>query len=359
MSTIGWMLTRMILLRFAGILFVLASFVITLEVFTLVDDILQVRGGNLWAVPEYAWLMLPGTLSTFLPVSALLAILLTLVELTLKNELPAIWAAGVSPLRVVMMLMPVGLLLGGLHFLLNDQIAPRTEPQLAAWGIGEHGRKKLMVGERDPIWLRSGDDIMRAGTSNRDATVLEDVIIFRRSPTGLLQEQIMAARASLKGDGRWLLDNVAVYYADTALPHRLDQLVYSGAMRPAAQGMRSGDPEEMSIADLGYFIANEGFGIRPAYVYETWWHRRISLLVTAWLMIGICIPLSARFRRGGAAGQLFIIGMAIGFTFSIFDGISLTMGEAGFVAPWIAGWIPVMVYGVLAGAIALRAETVQ
>jgi lipopolysaccharide export system permease protein len=168
MSTIGWMLTRMILLRFAGILFVLASFVITLEVFTLVDDILQVRGGNLWAVPEYAWLMLPGTLSTFLPVSALLAILLTLVELTLKNELPAIWAAGVSPLRVVMMLMPVGLLLGGLHFLLNDQIAPRTEPQLAAWGIGEHGRKKLMVGERDPIWLRSGDDIMRAGASNRD-----------------------------------------------------------------------------------------------------------------------------------------------------------------------------------------------
>ena len=359
MTVIGWMLTRMILLRFAGIVFLLASFVITLEVFTLVDDILKARQGDPWAVAEYAWLLLPGTISTFLPVSALLAILLTLVELSIRNELPAIWAAGVSPLRVVMMLLPVGLLLGGLHFLLNDQIAPRTEPQLAAWGIGEHGRKRLMVGERDPIWLRAGNDIMRASASNREATQLEGVIIFRRSDAGLLQEQIMAARATLKGDGRWLLDDVAVYYADAALPHRLDQLVYSGAMRPAAQGMRSGDPEEMTIADLGYFIANEGFGIRPAYVYETWWHRRISLLVTAWLMIGICVPLSARFRRGGAAGRLFVIGMAIGFTFSIFDGISLTMGEAGFVPPWVAGWIPVMVYGVLAGAIALRAETVQ
>jgi lipopolysaccharide export system permease protein len=359
MTIVGWLLTRMIISRFLGILLGLSIFVITLEVFTLVDDILALRQGNPWAVAEYAWLLVPGTFSTFLPVSALLAILLTLVELSIRNELPAIWAAGVSPLRVVMMLMPLGLLLGGLHFLLNDQVAPRTEPQLAAWGIGEHGRKKLIVGERDPIWLRSGNDIMRAGSSNPDSTLLQEVIIFRRSDEGLLQEQIMASRASLQADGRWLLDDVAVYYADTALPHRLDRLVYSGTMRPAAQGMRSGDPEEMTIADLGYFIANEGFGIRPTYVYETWWHRRISLLITAWLMIAICIPLSARFRRGGAAGQLFVIGMAIGFTFSIFDGISLTMGEAGFVPPWVAGWIPVIAYGILAAAIALRAETVQ
>ncbi|MFO1090506.1 MAG: LptF/LptG family permease [Hyphomicrobiales bacterium] len=359
MTIVGWLLTRMILFRFVGILFVLSFFVITLEVFTLVGDILELKNGDPSAVLQYAWLLLPGTLSTFLPVSALLAILLTLVELSIKNELPAIWAAGVSPLRVVMMLLPVGLLLGGLHFLLNDQLAPRVETQLATWGIGEHGRKKLIVGEHDPIWLRAGNDIMRAGTSNTDSSLLQDVIIFRRSDQGLLQEQIMAAKATLEPNGRWLLEDVVVYYADAAAPHRLDRLIYSGSMRPAAQGMRSGDPEEMTTADLGYFIANEGFGIRPAYVYETWWHRRISLLVTAWLMIAICIPLSARFRRGGAAGYLFVIGMAIGFTFSIFDGISLTMGEAGFVPPWIAGWIPVIAYAILAVAIALRAETVQ
>ena len=73
-------------------------------------------------------------------------------------------------------------------------------------------------------------------------------------------------------------------------------------MRPAAAGARSGDPEEMSLADLDYFIDNSGFGIRPAWVYETWWHKRLSLFFSALVMIAICIPLAVRFRRGGGIG---------------------------------------------------------
>ena len=51
------------------------------------------------------------------------------------------------------------------------------------------------------------------------------------------------------------------------------------------------------------------------------------MLLTAWLMIAICMPLAVRFRRSGAGGPIFMIGLAIGFTYSIFEGISLTMGE--------------------------------
>ena len=61
------------------------------------------------------------------------------------------------------------------------------------WGIGDYGEKKLKVGgERDPIWMRAGRDILRAGSANAQATELEDVIIFRRDDDGLLREQIMA-----------------------------------------------------------------------------------------------------------------------------------------------------------------------
>jgi lipopolysaccharide export system permease protein len=160
-------------------------------------------------------------------------------------------------------------------------------------------------------------------------------------------------------DQRWLLEDVVIYTAEAARPSRVKWLVYSGAMRPAAAGSRSGDPEEMSIGDLGYFIRNAGFGIRPAYVYETWWHRRVSMLLTAWLMIAICLPLAVRYRRSGAGSQIFMIGLAIGFTYSIFEGISLTMGETGMITPWIAAWIPLITYSAVGAAIAFRAETVQ
>jgi len=358
MTIIGWMLSRMILMRFLAFLVGITGFVITLQVFTLVDDILKAGGDKLIAVAEYALLLWPVTAATFVAVCALLAVLLTLVELAARNELAAIWGTGVSPYRLVLMLMPVGLTLGGLQFLIVDQAVPRVTPALVDWGIGDYGKKKLAVGEGDPIWLRSGNDILRAGKANASASELDNVIIFRRNATGTLDEQIMASHAVLK-DQRWLLEDVVIYTAEAARPSRVKWLVYSGAMRPAAAGSRSGDPEEMSIGDLGYFIRNAGFGIRPAYVYETWWHRRVSMLLTAWLMIAICLPLAVRYRRSGAGGQIFMIGLAIGFTYSIFEGISLTMGETGMITPWIAAWIPLITYSAVGAAIAFRAETVQ
>ncbi len=356
MKIVGWMLTRMVLIRFLLTLFGISIFVITLDIVTYAKDILALDNGNPDIVFSYFMMRLPGTLSTFLPISVLIAMLLVLMELTYRNELPAIWSAGISPLRIVLMLLPFAVVAGGLHFLLNDQAVPRTAPTLRDWGIGDYGEKKLQVGgERDPIWMRAGRDILRAGSSNAQSTELEDIIIFRRDEAGLLHEQIVAKRAILNQD-RWLLSTVVVYYRDNLPPNRLDQMIYSGSFRPAAAGSRSGDPEEMSMGDLGYFIENSGFGIRPAWVYQTWWHKRLTLFVTALAMVALCIPLAVRFRRGGGIGVMFATGLSLGFLFFIVDGVSLTMGELGFVTPWFAAWAPVLGLTAVAGIVSFRTE---
>lgn len=354
---IGWMLTRMVVLRFVMILFGISVFVITLDVATYVDEILKRNDGQLSSLAHYAFLRLPGTLSTFMAISVLLALLLTLMELSYHSETTAIWASGTSPLGVIVKLLPIGVVLGAINFAINDRAVPTVAPVLHAWGIGDYGNKQLNIGEKDPIWMRSGNDILRAADSNPQSTELENIVIFRRSLEGILVEQIMAERARLV-DGRWELTNVIVYYQENLPPNRLATLIYSGTLRPAAAGARSGDPEEMTIGDLDYFIANSGFGIRPAHVYETWWHKRITLFVSAWLMIGICVPLAARFRRGGGIGFLFFVGVALGFVFFVLDGISLTMGELGLVPPWMAAWLPIFIFAGIASSMVLRAETI-
>lgn len=357
MKIVAWMLTRMIAVRFFGILFGVSIFVLSLDVVAYAKEILALGSGGAGIVAEYMLMRAPSTLATFLPISMLLALLLVLTELSYRNEIPALWSAGLSPFRITVMLLPLGFLAGGLHFLLTDWAIPAAAPTLREWGVGDYGEKKLKLGERDPIWMRSGSDILRAGAANADSTHLEDVIIFRRDATGLLREQIFARQAVLDGD-RWNLRDVIVYYRDNLPPDRLSALVYSGALKPAAAGARSGDPEQMSLADLGYFIDNAGFGIRPAWVYETWWHKRLALFFSALVMIAISIPLATRFRRGGGIGALFAAGVGIGFIYFVADGIALTMGELGFVTPWLAAWMPVVVFGAVATAITLRAETV-
>ena len=355
--TLTWMFTRMALMRFGLILAGVTAFVLTLEVITYVDEIIKIDDNYLVSLAHYGLLRLPATLSTFLPISVLLAVLLTLTELSYRSELVAIWAAGGSPLQIMVMLLPLGMVLGGLNFLVNDQAAPRAAPQLHEWAIGDYGRKELDLGEKDPIWMRAGSDIVRAGDANAQASELNDVIIFRRDGNGELLEQIMARRAVLDGD-RWQLFDVVVYYPDNQPPNRLERLVYSGAMRPAASGVRSGDPEEMSMAQLDYFIANAGFGIRPVHVYETWWHKRTTLLFSAWLIIAVCVPLAVRFRRGGGIGYMFALGVAIGFIFFVLDGISVTLGEIGLMPPALAAWLPSLILTAVAAAMTVRAEAI-
>jgi lipopolysaccharide export system permease protein len=355
--TLTWMFTRMALMRFGMILFGITAFVLTLEVITYVDEVIRLGDNYMVALGYYALMRLPATLSTFMPISVLLALLLTLTELSYRSELVAIWAAGGSPVQIMVMLLPLGIVLGGLNFLVNDQAAPRAAPQLHAWAIGDYGKKQLKLGEKDPIWMRSDTDIVRAGDANDRASELEDVTIFRRDDDGRLVEQIMARRAVLDGN-RWQLYDVVVYYPENQPPSRLARLVYSGAMRPAASGVRSGDPAEMSMAQLGYFISNGGFGIRPVHVYETWWHKRTTLLFTAVLIIAFCVPLTVRFRRGGGIGYLFAIGVAVGFAFFVLDGISVTLGEIGLMPPALAAWLPSLMLGAIAAALTVRGEAI-
>jgi lipopolysaccharide export system permease protein len=50
------------------------------------------------------------------------------------------------------------------------------------------------------------------------------------------------------------------------------------------------------------------------------------------------------------------VGIGLGFLFFVLDGIAVTMGELGFVAPWLAAWGPVLGFAAIAGMITFRAE---
>jgi lipopolysaccharide export system permease protein len=346
-NRIARMVALMIIMRFIPIVLGLAIFVLTLEIVTYVKEILAQGEGHLSFIATYVITRAPSTLATFVPISLLLALLLAMTELSYRNETTAIWSVGLSPARLIMMLMPLALLIGAFHFLLVDRLVPATSPTLRAWAIGDYGEKRIRVGERDPIWLRSGADILRAATSNPAATRLTDVVIFRRDETGILLEQIFAEEAKL-GTAGWTLKQVTIYTKESALPKKLPEMIYAGTMRAAKAGSRSGDPEEMTIGDLSYFISNEGFGIRPTHVYQTWWHKRVSLIFVSLVMVALVVPLTVRFRRGGGLGVLFTLGIGMGFTFFILDGVALSIGELGFVFPWLAAWLPVLVFGSVA-----------
>lgn len=356
MSIIARMLTRMILVRFSVIILGLCSFVLTFEVVGFLNDVLGISPNPLVAIFTYVVMRLPVLMSIFLPTSLLLALLMSMTELSYRNELTAIWATGISPSRLIIKLLPMAILVGVVHFLVVDQAVPAAAPSLRTWGIGDYATRKLSTDPRDPIWIRSGDDIMRAEKMSADGDELKNVIVFKRAPTGELLGQIFADKAVRDGE-HWLLTNVSRYDTEGSSPIREGLFIYDGALR-LADNKRIGSPEEMTFAEIRNFIQHNGYGVRAPYVYETWEQKRLTPIFIAIVMVVLTVPLGTKFRRGGGLGGIFAVGVALGFAYMLADGVAMTLGEAGTVAPWIAAWGPLLVMAAIALALLARTDHV-
>ncbi len=355
MSLLARLLTKMIFIRFIVILLGLSAFVLTLEVVGFLTDIEKIHGNALLAVGLYGLARLPGILTLFLPTSLLLALLLAMTELSYRNELTAIWATGISPARLIVKLLPLALGIGILQFAIMNWGVPTAAPLLHSWGIGDYATRKFTTAENEPVWIRSGNDIMRAERISTDGSTLFDLILFRREATGQLRAEVFADKA-LQSNGHWLLNGVTTYFASGEAPAHTEQAIYDGPMRLASKKLPS--PEEMQLGELSTFIANNGFGVRPVYVYQTHWLKRMTPLAVAIVMLGLCVPLGTTFRRGGGLGLIFVAGVGLGFAYFVGDGVAMTLGETGAVAPWLAAWGPILIFAAVAIGLLARTDHV-
>jgi lipopolysaccharide export system permease protein len=354
MSIITGFLSRMILLRFFVLLISITFFVLTLETVSLLGQIKAINPSVFVSVAEYALARSPAIASTFLPFCLLLALLISITELSYRNELTAIWSAGISPSRLVIMLVPVAIVVGALQFLISDQAVPAAAPYLHKWGIGDYAAKSTNVRPGAPIWIRSGPDVIQTKFINPDQTEMKNLIIFRRQADGLLIQQLYAESAIFAGD-HWQLKNVNVFDRGGRVPYHLNDMIYPGKIR-LLSGAPTDDPQEMTMTQISDYIVHDGYGQRPKYVYQTWWHKRISPFIIAMIMISLCVPLATRFRRGGGLGQMLGVGVGMGFLFFVSDGVAASIGEIGLVAPWLAAWTPIIVFGALAAGLVARTE---
>ena len=103
-------------------------------------------------------LRLPEIVAQMLPITAILAGLLTFADLARHSELTAMAAAGVSKARLALAVLPVALLIAG---------GPVPDRGSGGAGRGQQapglGHRRLRPGRRrDALaWLRHGDDILR------------------------------------------------------------------------------------------------------------------------------------------------------------------------------------------------------
>ncbi|MGH6931044.1 MAG: LPS export ABC transporter permease LptG [Dongiaceae bacterium] len=359
MPTVRRYATRLLLVHLA---LILVGFVALLQLLDLLnngDEIVAEHGGRSSALWTYALLRLPSIVSVILPFSILMAALVTLARLARNNEILALKASGVSFYRLLFGLVPVALLVGCLHFLLNDQVLPPASQKLERWGAADAASTDRTVRSgQGGVWVRDGSTFIRVSSVLGEGSALLGVTLFRRNENGVLSEQIVARHAAYV-DGSWRLADVSLIRLandSNSSMIQVAEMPWETSLTPSHFADLATDPATLSFVDLWRFIVNPEVGSQPYSFYQTWFQRKFAVPLTAVLMILLAAPVAQGLQRHGGFAAGLAVGVGLGFLYFVTEGLMLTLGETGAVAPIIAAWGPAIVFAMFGTVALLRIE---
>ncbi len=137
-----------------------------------------------WSVlGEFVLLSLPHTIALSLPMSVLVAVLYAFSQLTASNEITAMAAGGIRPLRIMLPVLALGAIAAGVMFYFNDTVLPESNHRLKNLLL-DIGRKSPTLDLREQVVneLRAGTGIDRyfltAERIDHETSRLATVTIF-------------------------------------------------------------------------------------------------------------------------------------------------------------------------------------
>ena len=137
-----------------------------------------------WTVlGEFVLLSLPHTIALSLPMSVLVAVLYAFSQLTASNEITAMAAGGIRPVRIMFPVVGLGIVAAGIMFYFNDTVLPESNHRLKNLML-DIGRKSPTLELREQVVneLRAGTGLERyfltADRIDHESNFLGNVTIF-------------------------------------------------------------------------------------------------------------------------------------------------------------------------------------
>lgn len=116
------------------------------------------------------------------------------------------------------------------------------------------------------------------------------------------------------------------------------------------------DHEKMTTPDLSEYIERQRKrGMANIKSFEVEYHRRYAMCAAAFILTVIGMSLSSRKVKGGM-GINIGIGLVLSFSYILFMAITQSFAYSGLTSPFIAMWIPNIIYIIIAVILYKRAE---
>lgn len=330
----------------------------------LLDLLINNPDVPLTTVLAFIALVLPFSLTFTIPWGFLTALLLVFGRISADNELIALKASGVSVPRVCAPVFISALLLTGICFWINIEVAPRAEQAMT--------RAIVDIATSNPAALFRADEVVdqfpdrRVYVGGKEGDKLKNIIVFEMSDQMEALKMVYAKEGVLTPDpenSRLLLRlfNARFEQRDEKNPRDITKIqqgivmsegVFPISLEKFFDEFRGGRRmSSYTLPELVEFIA-KGAGKRETEAFVEFNKRfSVSLACVAFALIAVPLGITAH-RKETSIG--FALSLAIAFTYFFFIIMADTFRNNAGAYPSVLIWIPNVIFFTLGAVLFYR-----
>ncbi len=345
---------------------IVATFLLLLLVFTffeLLGDIVRNRVSVL-LVGEYLVNVTPYFLyQIVVPISVLLAVLITFGLMQKANEVTAMKAAGISVYRVILPVMVIAAVIAAGLFFFDQYYLPHANKRQDALRNRIKGKPAQTYLRPDRKWIfGQHSSIYYYEFFDPDQNRFGNVSVFEFDPkTFELTKRIYATRAHWSDTlQRWVFEQgwSRAFRGMAIEDYRPFDVTTFAELRenPAYFKKEVKQSSEMSYGELRNYIHDlqqSGFDVVRLRVQL---QKKFAFPLITFVMAVLAVPFAlSAGRRGALAGVAIAIGIAA--VYWVTSGLFEAMGNANQLPAALAAWSPDLIFGFAGGYLILKVPT--
>lgn len=296
-----------------------------------------------------------------LPISVLVATLVTFGMLSKNNEVTALKSGGISLYRVAVPIVVVAGVMSLLAYLLLDFVLPYSNQRVDELKRKIEGKPPISASAQQRLWYHGkGRYIINFLSYDPNRKELSQVHVFEFHPTEFrLTRRVYAHRAAWNGQA-WAFENgfmssfgdkgTSTYTKiTTPIP-----LFYPETPEDFATEVKP--PDQMTYAQLRRYVDALKKSGYSADELQVKLFAKSSWPVISLVMALIALPFAFKMGKRGTlygVGLALVIGIVYWMVFAIFT----KFGEVGNLPPLLAAWAANILFGIAAAYFFLHVET--
>jgi len=296
-----------------------------------------------------------------LPISVLVATLVTFGMLSKNNEVTAIKSNGVSLYRIAVPICAVACAVSVLAYFLLDFVLPYSNRRMDELKRKIEGKPPITASSQQRLWYHGkGSYIINFLSYDPRRRELSQVHVFEFHPTEFrLVRRVYARRATWTGQAWAFQDGFMSSFGDNgtstyALITNPITLYYSETPDDFATEVKQ--PDQMTYAQLRRYIDSLKKSGYAAEDLQVKLFSKGSWPVISIVMALIALPFAFKMGRRGTlygVGLAFVIAMVYWMVYAVFT----KFGEVGNLPPLLSAWAANILFGLAAIYLFLHVET--